>query len=55
MSKTLDEFYQMAMQEVPLKKMPEPIEVAGLVNFLLNQESNTEQAIDFNCGSVINS
>ncbi len=50
-----DEFFNIAMQDVPLKKMSEPHEVAELVNYLLNQESMTGQTIDLNCGSVMNS
>lgn len=50
-----DEFFKVAMESVPLKKMSEPREIAELVNYLLNQESVTGQTIDINCGSVMNS
>ncbi len=49
------EFYEIAMQSVPLKKMSEPEEIANLVSYLVNQESITGQSIDINCGSVMNS
>ena len=49
------EFYDIAMQSVPLKKMSEPEEIANLVSYLLSQESITGQSIDINCGSVMNS
>ncbi len=49
------EFYDIAMQSVPLKKMSEPEEIANLVSYLVNQESITGQSIDINCGSVMNS
>jgi NAD(P)-dependent dehydrogenase (short-subunit alcohol dehydrogenase family) len=52
---TKDAFYDIAMQAVPLKKMSEPEEIAALVNYLFNQSSITGQAIDINCGSVMNS
>jgi NAD(P)-dependent dehydrogenase (short-subunit alcohol dehydrogenase family) len=52
---TKTEFYDMAMQSVPLKKMSEPAEIASLVYYLLNQQSITGQAIDINGGSVMNS
>ncbi len=48
-------FFDIAMQAVPLKKMSEPEEIAALVNYLFNQSSITGQAIDINCGSVMNS
>ncbi len=50
-----NEFYDIAMQSVPLKKMSEPTEIAGLVYYLLNQQSITGQAIDINGGAVMNS
>jgi NAD(P)-dependent dehydrogenase (short-subunit alcohol dehydrogenase family) len=50
-----DEFYDIAMQSVPLRKMSEPEEIANLVSYLVNQESITGQSIDINCGSVMNS
>jgi NAD(P)-dependent dehydrogenase (short-subunit alcohol dehydrogenase family) len=50
-----NEFYDIAMQSVPLKKMSEPTEIATLVYYLLNQQSITGQAIDINGGAVMNS
>jgi NAD(P)-dependent dehydrogenase (short-subunit alcohol dehydrogenase family) len=50
-----NEFYDIAMQSVPLKKMSEPEEIALLVYYLLNQQSITGQAIDINGGAVMNS
>ena len=52
---TKSEFFDIAMQAVPLKKMSEPEEVAQLVNYLVNQTSITGQTIDINAGSVMNS
>ncbi len=52
---TKNEFYDIAMQAVPLKKMSEPEEVAALVSYLLTQTSITGQAIDINNGAVMNS
>jgi NAD(P)-dependent dehydrogenase (short-subunit alcohol dehydrogenase family) len=52
---TKNEFYDIAMQSVPLRKMSEPEEVAALVYYLLNQSSITGQAIDINGGAVMNS
>ncbi|MDP9048966.1 MAG: SDR family oxidoreductase [Bacteroidota bacterium] len=52
---TKNEFYDIAMQSVPLKRMSEPQEIADLVAYLLSQRSITGQAIDINCGSVMNS
>lgn len=49
------EFYDMAMQSVPLRRMSQPEEVADLVRYLLNQRSITGQTIDINCGAVMNS
>lgn len=49
------DFYEMAMQSVPLRKMSEPEEIANLVAYLISQESITGQAIDINGGSVMNS
>ena len=49
------EFYDIAMQSVPLKKMSEPQEIADLVAYLLKQTSITGQTIDINAGSVMNS
>jgi NAD(P)-dependent dehydrogenase (short-subunit alcohol dehydrogenase family) len=50
-----DEFYNIAMQSVPLKKMSEPQEIAQLVSFLINQQSITGQSIDINGGAIMNS
>lgn len=50
-----NEFYDIAMQSVPLKKMSEPEEIAALVYYLLNQQSITGQTIDINGGAVMNS
>jgi NAD(P)-dependent dehydrogenase (short-subunit alcohol dehydrogenase family) len=50
-----NEFFDIAMQSVPLKKMSEPEEIAALVYYLLNQTSITGQAIDINGGAVMNS
>ncbi|MDB5125083.1 MAG: short-chain dehydrogenase [Mucilaginibacter sp.] len=52
---TKDEFYDIAMQSVPLKRMSQPEEIAGLVAYLLSQRSITGQTIDINCGAVMNS
>jgi NAD(P)-dependent dehydrogenase (short-subunit alcohol dehydrogenase family) len=49
------EFYEIAMQSVPLKRMSQPEEIAGLVAYLLSQRSITGQTIDINCGAVMNS
>ena len=49
------EFYDIAMKSVPLGKMSKPEEIADLVNYLVNQSSITGQALDINCGSVMNS
>jgi|SRR6185503_9555543 len=49
------EFYDIAMQSVPLRRMSQPEEIAGLVAYLLNQRSITGQALDINCGAVMNS
>ncbi len=50
-----DEFYNIAMEDVPLKKMSAPSEIADLVAYLLFQQSITGQTIDINNGSVMNS
>lgn len=50
-----NDFYDIAMQSVPLKKMSEPAEIASLIYYLLNQTSITGQAIDINGGAVMNS
>jgi NAD(P)-dependent dehydrogenase (short-subunit alcohol dehydrogenase family) len=52
---TKDEFYSIAMQSVPLKRMSQPEEIAGLVFYLLNQRSITGQTLDINGGAVMNS
>jgi NAD(P)-dependent dehydrogenase (short-subunit alcohol dehydrogenase family) len=49
------EFYDIAMQSVPLKKMSEPNEIAHLVQYLLSQTSITGQVLDINGGAVMNS
>lgn len=49
------EFYDLAMQSVPLSRMSQPEEIAGLVTYLLSQGSITGQTIDINCGAVMNS
>lgn len=50
-----DNFYDIAMQSVPLKKMSEPEEIGELVSYLVRQSSITGQTIDINAGSVMNS
>ena len=52
---TKQEFYNIAMQSVPLRRMSKPEEIADLVAYLLGQASITGQAIDINCGAVMNS
>lgn len=52
---TKDEFYAIAMQSVPLRRMSQPEEIADLVAYLLSQRSITGQTIDINCGAVMNS
>jgi NAD(P)-dependent dehydrogenase (short-subunit alcohol dehydrogenase family) len=52
---TKQEFYDIAMQSVPLRRMSKPEEIAGLVAYLLSQASITGQAIDIYCGEVMNS
>jgi NAD(P)-dependent dehydrogenase (short-subunit alcohol dehydrogenase family) len=52
---TKDEFYEIAMQSVPLRRMSQPEEIADLVAYLLSQRSITGQTIDINCGAVMNS
>jgi len=49
------EFYDIAMQSVPLRRMSQPEEIADLVAYLVSQNSITGQAIDINCGAVMNS
>jgi NAD(P)-dependent dehydrogenase (short-subunit alcohol dehydrogenase family) len=50
-----EEFYEIAMQSVPLRRMSQPEEIAGLVAYLLSQGSITGQTIDINCGAIMNS
>jgi NAD(P)-dependent dehydrogenase (short-subunit alcohol dehydrogenase family) len=52
---TKDEFYDIAMQSVPLKRMSQPEEIAALVAYLLSQRSITGQTLDINGGAVMNS
>lgn len=52
---TKDEFYDIAMQSVPLRRMSQPDEIAGLVAYLLSQRSMTGQTVDINCGAIMNS
>jgi len=52
---TKQEFYDIAMQSVPLRRMSKPEEIADLAAYLLSQTSITGQAIDINCGAVMNS
>ena len=52
---TKNEFYDIAMQAVPLKKMSEPEEVAALVSYFISQCSITGQTIDINNGAIMNS
>jgi NAD(P)-dependent dehydrogenase (short-subunit alcohol dehydrogenase family) len=52
---TKAEFYDIAMQSVPLRRMSQPEEIAGLVTYLLSQSSITGQTLDINCGAVMNS
>lgn len=52
---TKDEFYDIAMQSVPLRRMSQPDEIAALVAYLLSQRSMTGQTLDINCGAVMNS
>jgi NAD(P)-dependent dehydrogenase (short-subunit alcohol dehydrogenase family) len=49
------EFYDIAMQSVPLRRMSQPAEIADLVAYLLHQTSMTGQTIDINGGAVMNS
>lgn len=50
-----DEFYDIAMQQVPLRKMSEPSEIADIVAYLLFQQSITGQTFDINNGAIMNS
>jgi len=43
------------MQSVPLRRMSQPEEIAGLVAYLLSQGSITGQTLDINCGAIMNS
>jgi len=52
---TKDEFHDIAMKAVPLRKMSEPSEIADFVHFLVNQQSITGAALDINNGAVMNS
>lgn len=52
---TPKEFYDLAMQSVPLRRMSQPEEIALLVKFLLEQRAMTGQTIDMNGGAVMNS
>lgn len=52
---TKDEFYDIAMQSVPLRRMSNPDEIADLVYYLTQQRSITGQCIDINGGAVMNS
>ena len=47
--------FEKAMQEVPLKKMSEPQEIANMVGFLISEEQNsiTGQTLDINNGSLM--
>ena len=47
--------YEKAMEEVPLRKMSEPEEVARMVSFLISEEQNsiTGQTLDINNGSLM--
>jgi len=50
-----DEFYDMAMQSVPLRRMSSPEEIADLVAYLVSQKMITGQTLDINGGAVMNS
>jgi NAD(P)-dependent dehydrogenase (short-subunit alcohol dehydrogenase family) len=52
---TTEEFFDIAMQSVPLKKMSSPAEIADLVHWMLTQQSITGQTIDINNGAIMNS
>lgn len=52
---TKNEFYEIAMQSVPLRRMSQPVEIAGLVAYLLSQQSMTGQTVDMNGGAIMNS
>lgn len=46
-------FFDIAMQDVPLRKMSQPEEIASLILYLSEQRSMTGQTIDINNGSVM--
>ncbi len=50
---TVDDFHTMAMQQVPLRRMSEPDDVAGLVAWLASKDARgvTGQGLDINGGS----
>ena len=52
---TKSDFYDIAMQSVPLRRMSQPDEIADLVYYLTQQRSITGQSLDINGGSVMNS
>jgi NAD(P)-dependent dehydrogenase (short-subunit alcohol dehydrogenase family) len=52
---TKDEFYDIAMQSVPLRRMSKPDEIADLVYYLTQQRTITGQTIDINGGAIMNS
>jgi NAD(P)-dependent dehydrogenase (short-subunit alcohol dehydrogenase family) len=52
---TKADFYDIAMQSVPLRRMSQPEEIADLVYYLIQQRSITGQTIDINGGAVMNS
>ena len=52
---TKAEFFDIAMQSVPLKRMSQSREIGDLVSYLVKQKSITGQTIDINAGSVMNS
>lgn len=52
---TKSEFYDIAMQSVPLKRMSRPDEIANLIVYMVSQESITGQCIDINGGAIMNS
>ena len=55
MGVTYDEAFEIAMQEVPLRRMSEPEEVAGVVSWLLSADARgvTGQAVDVNGGAFM--
>ena len=50
-----DEFYDIAMQQFPLRKRSEPSEIADILACLLFQQSITGQTFDINNGAIMNS